>query len=649
MNDSTPMLLRPLTVKGHVLRNRIVMPAMDTNFGDDEGNINADSYDYYELRARGGTGMIIVEAAYFVKRGAGTETMLCIDSDERIEEFVPIVERIVRHGALPLLQIYHAGLQSSSFMTGETPQAPSPVMFELSGEIPEELTIDEIRELVTGYADAAERAKKAGFAGCEIHAGHGYLLNQFLSKLTNLREDEYGGQSIENRGRMHVEVMRAIRERCGDDFLVCFRMNGDDYREGGVVPEDTAAVAAMLEAEGVDFVHITGGTFDSPGFPTVPYMNYPKGCFVDAAWTVKQALKKTPVIVVGRINTVEYAEEVLRSGKADLIAMGRALIADPAIARKLAAGRPETIRVCISCNNCVDRILIEQRVDCAINPDIVKDDEDLERATDAKRVLVVGAGPAGLEAARVCRIRGHEVLIVEKRDSIGGQLHEAAAAPMKAEIRNLIRFHEQMVRDLGIEVRTGAEFSIATLDDWKPDVVILATGSVPVLPPIEGLYDHDHYIYDDVLLGRAYPAGERVALIGGGAVGIEVAEALAHMGKRVTIVEMLKNLAADIEALVRKEVVPLIENHPLITVHKRTKVTRVEPGVVHAQNDDGTAIEIPYDDIVVATGVVPRCDVDEVVLRERVGEVHKVGDCGRKRAKNIREAVHDAYRTAMSI
>ncbi|MCL4235542.1 MAG: FAD-dependent oxidoreductase, partial [Deltaproteobacteria bacterium] len=309
----------------------------------------------------------------------------------------------------------------------------------------------------------------------------------------------------------------------------------------------------------------------------------------------------------------------------------------------------DTIRVCISCNNCVDRILIEQRVDCAINPDIVKDDEDLERATKQKRVLVVGAGPAGLEAARVCRLRGHEVLIVEKRGEIGGQLHEAAAAPMKTEIRNLIRYHERMVRELGISVRTGTEFSVATIDDWRPDVVILATGSVPVLPPIEGLYDHDHYIYDDVLLGRAYPAGERVALIGGGAVGIEVAEALAHMGKRVTIVEMLKNLAADIEALVRKEVVPLIENHPLITVHKRTKVTRVEPGVVHAMGDDGIAIEIAYDDIVVATGVVPRCDVDEAVLRERLGEVHKVGDCGRKRAKNIREAVHDAYRTAMSI
>jgi NADPH-dependent 2,4-dienoyl-CoA reductase/sulfur reductase-like enzyme len=534
-------------------------------------------------------------------------------------------------------------------MTGETPQAPSPVVFELSGEEPEELTNDEIWELVAGYADAAERAQKAGFDGCEIHAGHGYLLNQFLSKLTNFREDEFGPQSIENRGRMHVEVMKAIRERCGEDFIVCFRMNGRDYRDGGVEPEDTAAVARMLEDAGVDLIHITGGTFDSPGFPTVPYMNYPKGCFVDAAWTVKQALVRTPVIVVGRINTVEYAEQVLQSGKADLVAMGRALIADPSIALKLAAGRPETIRVCISCNNCVDRILIEQRVDCAINPDILRDDEDIPRAEVAKRVLVVGAGPAGLEAARICRLRGHDVLLVDKRAGIGGQLQEAAAAPMKGEINNMIRYHRAMIERLGVTLRLGASFTMGLVDEYRPDAVVLATGSVPILPPIEGLYDHPHYIYDDILIGGARPEGEIVALIGGGAVGIEVAETLAHMGKRVIVIEMLKNLAADIEALVRKEVVPLIEGHPNITVMTRTKVISVGAAAIVAEDAAGQRIEIPYDECVVATGVRPFCDVDDAALRERVAEVYKVGDCGLKRARNIREAVHSAYKTCMTI
>jgi len=642
-------LLEPCRLKNITLRNRLVMPAMDTNFGDTEGYINPESYDYYELRARGGAGLIIVEAAYFIKRGAGTETMLCIDADERIPEFLPIVERIKKHGAAPLLQIYHAGLQSSSFMTGETPQAPSAVPFQLSGEEPEPLTIEDIKMLVEGYAAAGRRAQAAGFVGVEIHAGHGYLLNQFLSKRTNLRDDEYGPQTLENRMRMHVEVLRAVRERCGEDFIICFRMNGSDYIAGGVEPAETAQVAARLEQEGVDLISITGGIFDSPGFPVVPYMNYPKGCFVDAAGTVKKALKKTPVIVVGRINTVEFAEQVLQAGLADFIAMGRPLIADPSVGRKLAAGRPETIRVCISCNYCVDRILTENRVACAINPDILKDDEDLDPAPAPKRVLIVGSGPAGLEAARICRLRGHQVLLIEKLNQIGGQLQEASVAPMKAELGNLVRYHEQMLQDLTVEVRLGAPFTMNMIDRHRPEVVILATGSVPYVPDIEGLQDRAYYTFDKILFNRIVPPGERVVIIGGGAIGLEVAETLSILGKKVTIIEMLKNLAAEVEALVRKEIVPLIESDENITILTRTKVEAVHDGFVVAASSDGRRIEVPYNDLVIATGVTPHCDIDVAELGKRVSEVHLIGDCGRKRARNIREAVLEAYNTCINI
>ncbi|MHA1451926.1 MAG: oxidoreductase [Promethearchaeota archaeon] len=413
-------LFEPFKLNQTTLKNRIVMSGMDTNFGDEEGNLPDKLIDYYELRAKGGVGLIIVEGAYFDKRGAGTSTMLSIDSNKRIKKFKLLVNAIKKHGAYALIQIYHAGAQSTSFMIGLQGVAPSAVPFEMSGETPRPLTKNKITQMVKEYGKACLRAKKAGFDGVEIHAGHGYLLNQFFSLRTNKRDDEYGPQSFENRTRLAVEVTRIVRKKCGEDFIIGFRLNGEDYIPEGLQVEDVIEIAKILEKEGVDLINITGGVFDSPRFPVVAYMNYPRGCFADNADKIKQAVKNTTVAVVGRINTPEIAEEILQEDKADLVTIGRAIIADPEFPNKIKNGKPETIRTCIGCNTCLNQIMTEQQVLCAINPNLIGSDEDLPPAENKMKILVVGCGPAGLEFARVASHRGHKVVVVEKNSEIGG-------------------------------------------------------------------------------------------------------------------------------------------------------------------------------------------------------------------------------------
>ena len=336
-------LLQPLAIKNLQLRNRIVMPGMDTNWGDEDGNLADQSYRYYEQRALGGAGLIIVEGAYFDRRGSGTQSMLSIADDSKIEPFAHLTETIKKHGTRVLLQIYHAGSQASSFLIGLKAVAPSDVPFQMTGEVPIPLKRGQIRKLIREYAKACERARRAGFDGVEIHAGHGYLLGQFFSPLTNLRTDGYGG-SFENRSRIHVEILRAVRKRCGDDFIICFRINGRDYIEGGAEVEATCRLCRRLEEEGVDLINITGGIFDSPGFPVVPYMSYPRGVFSAAAVSVKSARDHVPVCVVGRSNTPETAETILREDRADLVAIGRGLIADPFFPKKVMENREGQIR-----------------------------------------------------------------------------------------------------------------------------------------------------------------------------------------------------------------------------------------------------------------------------------------------------------------
>ncbi len=660
-----PFHLGPLT-----LRNRMVMPGMDTNFGDEEGNPDERTIRYYDLRARGGVGLIVVEGAYFDRRGSGTRNMLSIDTRRKIPRLAELTRTIHRHGAHALLQIYHAGSQASSLLIGMRPVAPSDVPFRMSGEVPVPLERRQIRRIVRGYAAACVRARRAGFDGVEIHAGHGYLLNQFFSPLTNHRSDEYGGR-FENRSRLHVEVLRAVLRRCGDDFVIGFRLNGQDYIDGGVEVEETCRLARRLEEEGADLLNITGGIFDSPGFPVVPYMSYPRGVFADDAAAVKNAVSRVPVCVVGRLNTPEAAERVLAEGKADLVALGRALIADPLFPRKAAEGAVETIRPCIGCNACLDRIMTEQPVACAVNPDLLGEEPEARAAALSRRVLVVGAGPAGLEAARVAGRRGHGVLLVEQEGTIGGALSRAGAAPMTSEIGLLATYYAHLLGRSDSRVRLETDVSVGAPEELPGhDVVILATGAEIDPPDIPGLDPACVSPYTQVLGGSgeagdadgagAVDIGTRSIVLGGGMIGLTAADLLARRGGSVTIVEPGRRLGADLYALVAREVVHLVEGNPRIRVLLESEPVDARGASLTVRTPEGER-SIEFDRIVVAG---PRTGKDRQpgthvragsglhgADAQRTGaadvRVYTVGDC--REPGRILDAVHGAYDLALAI
>ncbi len=635
-------LFEPFTINKTNLRNRIIMPGMDTNFGDEEGNIPDKLIDYYELRAKGGAGLIIVEGAFFDKKGAGTATMLSIESNKRINKFKELVNTIKKHGAHALIQIYHAGAQASSYMIGLQAVAPSAIPFEMAGETPEPLTQKQISKIVKGYGEACLRAKKAGFDGVEIHAGHGYLLNQFFSLRTNKRDDEYGGQSFENRTRAAVEIIREVRKKCGNDFIIGFRLNGSDYIPEGLEVEDVIQIAQILEDEGIDLINITGGVFDSLGFPVVPYMNYPKGCFSYNAQQVKQALKKTPIAVVGRINTAEIAEEILQQDKADLVSIGRALIADPEFPNKIKAGRQETIRTCIGCNACLNKIMTEQQVQCAINPNLIGSDEDIVTTKESKKILVVGAGPAGMEFSRIAKIRNHDVRVIEKSAFLGGSLNFARMAPMKKEVQNLIDYYNFTFDNLGIEVKLKTPFSEEILSEYKPDMLVLATGISPKIPDIKGIEESKYYLYTEILGGKI-PKGQRIVVLGGDMIGIEVAEFLSCANKEVTLISKHKRLGTDLYSLVAREVITALEDDEKIDILLVTEVKEMKENKLTIEQS-GQNSTIDYDDIVIT--IAQTSNEAENLAKGKIDKIFKIGDCKEIQPRKILDSVQEGYELA---
>jgi 2,4-dienoyl-CoA reductase-like NADH-dependent reductase (Old Yellow Enzyme family)/thioredoxin reductase len=607
----TPLSLGPLR-----LRNRLIMAPMGTSL-DNGGHITEDAIAYYVRRARGGVGTITVEGCLISPETVGPEPKICGP------EYLPGLRRLVAalraHDITIGVQLMHPGRQ---VLAGPS-VAPSPVPLHARAPAPSELSEIEIERIVQDYARAAALAIEAGFDFVEVHGAHGYLPSNFLSPLDNRRSDGYGGDRA-RRARFCVEVARAIVARGGDRLPLVWRLNGEDAIAGGLQLEDATAVAQLLEAEGVVAISVTAGTWHTLDVTLAP-MSVARGHLLGLAAAIRGAIG-IPVIAVGRLDDPGLAAGAIAAGAADLICIGRGLIAEPDWPEKVRSGRLRELRPCIACNACVDRVGRGEPARCAVNPEAGREREwTLAPAARQRRVMVVGSGPAGMEAARIARLRGHEVSLWESHDELGGKLEIAARAPSKGEVLRFRDYQVQRLGDLGVSAHTGVCVTPALVAEHRPEVVLIATGADPLLPPIPGLqatYVHDALLY---LAGEITIApGEHVAIIGGSATGCETAEALVAAGARVTILEMHGEIGRGIEAITRRRLLQTLRADG-VTLLTRATVVAVEDHRVVYDGADGARQTLTADHVALALGWRPRGDELADVLREDF-EVVVLGD-----------------------
>ncbi|MGX6445074.1 oxidoreductase [Neobacillus sp. K501] len=518
------------------LKNRIVMPGMGTNLAGPNGEVSDHQIRYYEERAKGGTGLIIVEfTSIDYELGKGMVNQLRIDEDR----FIPGIHRLAnvvhKYGAKIFVQLHHAGRESNSMLTGgKQIVAPSPVTCRAIGEEPRELTHSEVKEIVNKFVKGAIRCKNAGVDGVELHGAHGYLINQFLSPNTNLRTDEYGG-FFENRMRFLEEIVTGIKDKCGEDFPVSVRLSIDEFEEGGTDVELSKKIGRYLEKIGVNAIHASCGNYNSMD-KIIESMMFEQGWRVYLAEAIKKEVN-IPVITVGVIREPEFAESILAEGRADFIAMGRSHIADPEWAKKALEGREKEIRKCICCLYCTRS---QAHVQCSVN---VRAGRELEFpeiiSIDEKRtVAVVGGGPAGMEVARVLSLKGYSVTIFERDYKLGGQLNLVTTPVAKEKMNWIIEYlSNEMVR-LQVDVRLNTEASVDTIQSLQPYAVFLATGAKPIILDVEGSSLSFVSDYEDVLLERKEFENQNIAVIGSGMVCYSVTSKLAKKGNKVTLIDI---------------------------------------------------------------------------------------------------------------
>ena len=636
-------LLTPIKIGRLEIQNRIVMPPMTSNFAGEIGAVNQRVIDYYSERAKGKVGLIIVEATCIDSPVGRLDDplQLCIDDDMFMAGFNDLCEAVHETATKIALQLHHAGRETTLEITkGIQPVSASDVYCASTKVKPRPLKTKEVEALVEIYAQGARRAKTAGFDAIEMHSAHGYLIEQFLSPATNKRTDRYGGD-LNGRMKFALEILERTRELVGQNFPVMFRLSAHEYLEGGLTLDDTKVIAKRLQDAGANCLDISAGTYDSPlEYGSTQPMVVPRGFMVHLAAGVKEAVD-IPVITVGRINDPIFAEEILQKKKADLVAMGRALVADPYLPAKTMVGRLEDINMCIACMRCSERTSSGLRLKCTVNVNVGREREyRLKPADKPKRVLVIGGGPAGMEAARTLSMRGHEVVLYEK-NGLGGQMNLASIPPHKEEIKNLTNYLTHQLKKQNVEVHVGKEASIEAV---HPDEVVFATGSEPLIPRIPGINCSNVVTAWNVLRG-VVKTGSSVVVAGGGMVGCETSEYLAEHGKKVKVIEMLDDIGLDMESKMRRYLLKRFEELA-VEVNRKTRIEEITENGVRVTDCKGNHSVITSDTVVLALGVCPnRKVVDE--LKNKVGSYWLIGDC--VRPCKILEAIHDGARVGREI
>lgn len=627
------------------LKNRMVVTPMVTDYCNDDGTATEKYLAYHEEKAKGGFGLIITEDYNIAENGHGFKATAGFWNDGQIESHSALPPRVHKYGAKILAQIYHCGRQTNTgAIPGQIARSSSRIACPFSDMMPEPFTTEEVKEVVQQFADAAERAKKAGFDGVQIHAAHGYLITQFFSTYSNKRLDEYGG-NFWNRTRFVREVIQNIRERCGKDFVIDIRLSGSEFVEGGLTIEDTKTIARMVEEAGVDMIHVSLGnylTFDW----NIPSGYRAHGLIAEHGRAVKEAVS-VPVTVVGRINDPFLADTIIASGQADLVGMGRASLADPAMPNKAKEGRFEDIRRCFGCDvGCIGVLLTDKPIQCVLNPELGFEYEGgIKPADKKKKIVVVGAGPGGLEAAIYAAKRGHDVTVFEKESHNGGQFFYAAVPPGKGEITDFLVWQTVQCKKLGVEIRYNTEATLENIRELNPDHVILASGGKNKRPPIPGLRE-DPRVVDpgDVLTGKVW-YGSQIVVIGGALVGAETSHFLAQELRDVNIVEMRSEIATDAVFPVKVDINRHLDQWK-VKKYVNTTVKEITKEGVVIESNKGEVQTLPCDQIVIAAGRDPYKPL-EGVLQEAGIPYSVIGDANGNHEAG--EALREAYQLCKTL
>lgn len=643
MKNDYPHIFSPLTVKNMTIKNRIVMMPMGTNYGEQNGEMSFLHINYYEQRAKGGTGLIIVEnASIDSPQGSNGTTQLRIDHDNYLPRLFKFCENIHRYGTKIAIQINHAGASAVSSRINMQPVSASDVPSKEGGEIPRPLSKEEILHIVKKYGEAAKRAQTAGFDAVEIHAGHSYLISQFLSPITNKRTDEFGG-SVENRTRFCRMVIDEVRKQVGPFFPIMLRLSADELMEGGNTLDDTLKYLDYLQEE-VDIFDVSCGLNGSIQYQIDA--NYlPDGWRSYMAKAVKEKFNK-PCISMGNIRDPKVAERILADGDADLIGMGRGLIADPAWVNKVATGHECDLRKCISCNvGCAgNRIGVNRPIRCTVNPSVLEGDVYKKLHVNKNcNVVVIGGGTAGLEAACTAAEVGCNTFLLEKGNALGGLASLISKIPAKNRLADFPHYLMHRAEQLdNLYIFKNTEGTPENIRKFHPNIIVSSTGSAPLLPPIAGLKDRidnkNHNIYS--ILGMIshindFPKdleGKKVVVVGGGAVGLDVVEFFADRNADISIVEMMDQIGRDLDPVSKNDTKTMMKKH---NVHQLTKTALLEvKDSSFLVRGDGEPYELPFEYGFVCLGMRAQGQLYQSLTEEFSSEdveIMNIGDSQRAR------------------
>lgn len=640
-----PVLLSPVKIGTMEVRNRFVVPPMGTNFANPDGSVSKQLIDYLAARSKGGYGLIIVEVTAIDPLGKAIPWQPGIWDDKFVPGWKELVDEVHKYGAKIVVQLHHAGRQTTHEVIGSQPVAPSPIPCPVDREIPRELTTEEVYDLIEKFGDAAVRARDAGFDGVEVHGAHGYLIAQFMSAYSNKRIDEFGGD-LTSRMKFPVDIVKNIRAKVGNGYPIIFRFSGDERVPGGRTIDESRVVAEKMEKAGVNALHVSTGVYGSIPWLIAPSA-VPPAYNVYAAEEIKKVVK-IPVIAVGRINDPNLAEDILEGGKADLVSLGRESIADPELPNKTAAGMINEISPCIGCMQACVGYLFDPKylkISCLVNPFTGREGElKIEKAAAPKKVVVVGGGPGGLEAAWVAAKKGHKVTVYEKEEVLGGQYRIGAIPPTKQDILKALRYYITMGKKYGVEYKMGVEATEELILEENPDAVILATGGVPLMPNIKGIDNPKFVKAIDVLEGKK-EVGMNVLVVGGGMVGVETADFLGEHLHKVTIVEMLPEIAKDEQDAVKYFLLKRLNEYGVKAITGATVKEFLDDGVVCEK--DGKEEKIAgFDTVILAMGAKAYNPLEEKI-KGKVPELYVIGDA--VKARKAVEAIEEGARAAVKI